>query len=283
MFCKYCGKELDNDATFCPKCGKRINEASGLSSRAPVKGISFEWLNGKADGIFIIMVVVMVFLCFAMYRGTFIPGYYPHPEKVILRSGFAGSFDSLLKISDDEKEANVFILQYWNLFTRLEKQIKKIEQEYEIDDYGYFFKEIFDEIDYDKIEQFYGALKLCLWISMFCFVMAGVFVLLFVVEIFDPTARRGKIARIYRGFTVFFILGLAALYVFNVLMGRFMEGLSEIANYVGFDDIDKSDFGVTTMYVVSAVIAFVSWIFLTRKYEDNAPTFSYEDLYEEAD
>jgi len=24
MFCKYCGKEMDNDSLFCPKCGKQV-------------------------------------------------------------------------------------------------------------------------------------------------------------------------------------------------------------------------------------------------------------------
>ena len=26
MFCKHCGYEIDNQTTFCPKCGKRIEE-----------------------------------------------------------------------------------------------------------------------------------------------------------------------------------------------------------------------------------------------------------------
>ena len=26
MFCKYCGKELSNDAAFCSNCGKQTSE-----------------------------------------------------------------------------------------------------------------------------------------------------------------------------------------------------------------------------------------------------------------
>lgn len=33
MFCKYCGKEINNDSVFCRYCGKQVNESIKLSKK----------------------------------------------------------------------------------------------------------------------------------------------------------------------------------------------------------------------------------------------------------
>lgn len=32
MYCKYCGREIEDNATFCPYCGKSLSNESNMSS-----------------------------------------------------------------------------------------------------------------------------------------------------------------------------------------------------------------------------------------------------------
>lgn len=73
MFCKYCGKELDDDAKFCKYCGKIVRgEAETEDRKNSAKGLSI--------GGFVVAVVALV--CSLFPRGliallfsvdTFIP------------------------------------------------------------------------------------------------------------------------------------------------------------------------------------------------------------------
>lgn len=75
MFCKYCGKELDDDAKFCKYCGKIVRgEAKTEDQKNSAKGLSI--------GGFVVAVVALV--CSLFPRGliaflfsvyTFIPGF----------------------------------------------------------------------------------------------------------------------------------------------------------------------------------------------------------------
>lgn len=37
MYCKYCGTELNNDAKFCPNCGKPVNEETSLNQTKAIQ------------------------------------------------------------------------------------------------------------------------------------------------------------------------------------------------------------------------------------------------------
>ena len=75
MFCKYCGKELDDDAKFCKYCGKIVRGEEKTEDRKnSAKGLSI--------GGFVVAVVALV--CSLFPRGliaflfsvyTFIPGF----------------------------------------------------------------------------------------------------------------------------------------------------------------------------------------------------------------
>ena len=60
MFCKYCGKELDDDAKFCKYCGKIVRgEAQTEDRKKSAKGLSI--------GGFVVSVVALV--CSMFPRG----------------------------------------------------------------------------------------------------------------------------------------------------------------------------------------------------------------------
>lgn len=60
MFCKYCGKELDDDAKFCKYCGKIVRgEAKTEDQKKSAKGLSI--------GGFVVAVVALV--CSLFPRG----------------------------------------------------------------------------------------------------------------------------------------------------------------------------------------------------------------------
>ena len=53
MFCKYCGQEINNDAIFCPRCGKSLNSTNTSfienyaepANSHPTKGLSIASLT----------------------------------------------------------------------------------------------------------------------------------------------------------------------------------------------------------------------------------------------
>ena len=55
MECKYCGKEIPDDSTFCPDCGKPINN---IKSR--YKGLKFKILSLKSLSLKSILVIIAI-------------------------------------------------------------------------------------------------------------------------------------------------------------------------------------------------------------------------------
>lgn len=77
MYCGYCGAQIENDANFCPNCGKSVqSESTYKQSEAKTSGADIEeteWLNrvdliiGKIPPVIEIALVAMTFLL-----GTFL-------------------------------------------------------------------------------------------------------------------------------------------------------------------------------------------------------------------
>lgn len=57
MECKYCGKEIPDDSTFCPDCGKPINNI-----KSSYKGLKFKILSLKSILIIIAIGIWMLVL-----------------------------------------------------------------------------------------------------------------------------------------------------------------------------------------------------------------------------
>lgn len=41
MYCKYCGKQIDSDAVYCPQCGKRLSEAKSNDKGSQTKSSTY--------------------------------------------------------------------------------------------------------------------------------------------------------------------------------------------------------------------------------------------------
>lgn len=50
MYCKYCGNKLDDQATFCSKCGKRVVEEVSLFEEEKVKNPQVEQHKSQLGG-----------------------------------------------------------------------------------------------------------------------------------------------------------------------------------------------------------------------------------------
>lgn len=57
MECKYCGKEIPDDSTFCPDCGKPINNI-----KSSYKGLEFKILSLKSILVIIAIGIWMLVL-----------------------------------------------------------------------------------------------------------------------------------------------------------------------------------------------------------------------------
>ena len=57
MECKYCGKEIPDDSTFCPDCGKPINNI-----KSSYKGLKFKILSLKSILVIIAIGIWMLVL-----------------------------------------------------------------------------------------------------------------------------------------------------------------------------------------------------------------------------
>lgn len=57
MECKYCGKEIPDDSTFCPDCGKPINNI-----KSSYKGFKFKILSLKSILVIIAIGIWMLVL-----------------------------------------------------------------------------------------------------------------------------------------------------------------------------------------------------------------------------
>lgn len=55
MECKYCGKEIPDDSTFCPDCGKPINNI-----KSSYKGLKFKILSLKSLSLKSILVIIAI-------------------------------------------------------------------------------------------------------------------------------------------------------------------------------------------------------------------------------
>ena len=55
MECKYCGKEIPDDSTFCPDCGKPINNI-----KSSYKGLKFKTLSLKSLSLKSILVIIAI-------------------------------------------------------------------------------------------------------------------------------------------------------------------------------------------------------------------------------
>ena len=55
MECKYCGKEIPDDSTFCPDCGKPINNI-----KSSYKGLKFKSLSLKSLSLKSILVIIAI-------------------------------------------------------------------------------------------------------------------------------------------------------------------------------------------------------------------------------
>ena len=55
MECKYCGKEIPDDSTFCPDCGKPINNI-----KSSYKGLKFKILSLKSLFLKSILVIIAI-------------------------------------------------------------------------------------------------------------------------------------------------------------------------------------------------------------------------------
>ena len=65
MFCRYCGKEIEEDSCFCKYCGKNIEKTGYTSKKNHVK--KFEDLSFKYR-IIIIMVIIYNFTVNLLYK-----------------------------------------------------------------------------------------------------------------------------------------------------------------------------------------------------------------------
>lgn len=55
MECKYCGKEIPDDSTFCPDCGKPINNI-----KSSYNGLKFNILSLKSLSLKSILVIIAI-------------------------------------------------------------------------------------------------------------------------------------------------------------------------------------------------------------------------------
>ena len=65
MFCKYCGKEMDDSATFCPECGKPVNENIEVSRKNRKQSKK----EKKHPILAVILIVLAIFLIVAAVSG----------------------------------------------------------------------------------------------------------------------------------------------------------------------------------------------------------------------
>lgn len=62
MECKYCGKEIPDDSTFCPDCGKPINNIKSSYKWLKLKSLSLENLSLKSILVIIAIGIWMLVL-----------------------------------------------------------------------------------------------------------------------------------------------------------------------------------------------------------------------------
>lgn len=97
MFCARCGKEIDDDSTFCPFCGQNTNEpvesGGGGKSKESVK------MPGKKviGGIAVVAVVLLVVFGISKVIGGISNRNKPLSEKL-----FAMSWEEISEISEDD-------------------------------------------------------------------------------------------------------------------------------------------------------------------------------------
>ena len=65
MYCKYCGKQIDDDSSFCKYCGK-VLENSTFSNPSSFKIISLKWLV-----ILIVWIILNIALWYATANGSY--------------------------------------------------------------------------------------------------------------------------------------------------------------------------------------------------------------------
>jgi predicted nucleic acid-binding Zn ribbon protein len=89
MYCKYCGKQIDDDSSFCKYCGKAINNSS-FTNTISTKIISFKWLV-----ILSVWIILNIALWYATahrsYRSeerTFFPFFIIYSIALPLFAGF---------------------------------------------------------------------------------------------------------------------------------------------------------------------------------------------------
>ena len=60
MECKYCGKEIPDDSTFCPDCGKPINNIKSSYKGLKFKILSLKSLSLKSLSLKSILVIIAI-------------------------------------------------------------------------------------------------------------------------------------------------------------------------------------------------------------------------------
>ena len=94
MFCAKCGKEIDNDSTFCPFCGQRTDEpVEGGGGSNPQKSVK---MPGKkvTGGIAVVAVVLLV--VFGISRGI------SNRSRSLPEKLFAMSWEERSEVSEDD-------------------------------------------------------------------------------------------------------------------------------------------------------------------------------------
>lgn len=246
MYCSHCGKELDDDSIYCPACGKRVS-GGGTGSFLP--GALWERAREKVDGSFWMIAVAMLFLCFAMYRGTFIPKRYQYERYDDVYS--ARTFDSLMKITSVSSgdEINLFLMRIW-------KEIRAAEREFR-EDY-----DIYEIYEIKQVRSAFTTIKICTAIPMLSFLLAAITACILIYELFSPVARRGNVAFWMRGFTYFALIGLGSILILNLQMKQVMATLNKV-DY----GTTGLKYGVTGMYVISVIVALFNLFYLIKRYD----------------
>lgn len=98
MFCARCGKEIDNDSTFCPFCGQKTDEPVERGGSSPKPGASAKKPGKKViRGIAAVVVVLLVIFGITKIIGSISQRGRSLPEKL-----FAMSWEEISEISESD-------------------------------------------------------------------------------------------------------------------------------------------------------------------------------------
>lgn len=142
MYCKNCGKEMEEGSRFCPHCGTENASATGESSKpaAPVK--KKERKKKKPLIIAIVAVVILLVLGIAVFSGG--DSSQEEGEQLItmVQNGYLGNYDTVtikevLQYMDEDAEWNAgeaasggyYIVEYKSDDVTIQFSVNRLEEE----------------------------------------------------------------------------------------------------------------------------------------------------------